>query len=139
MHGDTLSGSTFSVDLGKYQVETLQDVSGLGAPEGSGEDKPSGANAHMWRLPNKGRGEIVIRRGVGKSQQLTDWLKQSAKQVKSDGARQDISIVMHDGNKRPIRRFHLANAFAAEYQPSNSGPATETVTLTYDEIKISET
>ncbi|MER6955964.1 MULTISPECIES: phage tail protein [unclassified Streptomyces] len=86
-------------------------------------------------------GEITITRGTDKSTALTDWIKATLVNADLDAARQDITIVLKDAQKKTVRRVHLSNAWASRWEgaqlgASESDPAAEQVTITYEDITV---
>ncbi|MFE3259443.1 phage tail protein [Nocardia sp. NPDC059091] len=58
-----------------------------------------------------------------------------------DAARQNITMTLLDGKRKPVKRFHFMKAWPSAWKgPSleagNSGPAVEQVTITYEDSKV---
>ncbi|MFH8561435.1 phage tail protein [Streptomyces sp. NPDC017988] len=124
---DSFSSGTFAIELGKYQVETVENVSGLALEQ----DEPG---AHR-------SSEITITRGMDKSTAFTDWIKATLVNGDLDGARQNITITLQDSKKRTVHRIHLSNAWASRWEgpsleASESDPPTEQVTIAYEDITV---
>ncbi|MEU9377207.1 phage tail protein [Streptomyces sp. NPDC048255] len=142
MLGDALSGNRFSVQLGKFQVETVQSVSGLTIDQDVIEVKQVTADGVPVVRKQPGAvqsGQITVTRGMDQSAAFTDWIKQSVANKTLDRARQNVTIAVLDAQKNPVQRFHLTNAWASHWSGSDldagdSGVATETVTIEYEEI-----
>ncbi|WP_329619389.1 phage tail protein [Streptomyces sp. NBC_01255] len=86
-------------------------------------------------------GEITITRGIDKSTAFTDWIKATLVNADLDAARQNITIALKDAHKQTVRRIHLSTAWASRWDgpslgSSESGIATEQVTITYEDIAV---
>ncbi|QLE70507.1 phage tail protein [Streptomyces rectiverticillatus] len=142
--GDTFSSSTFAIELGKFQVETVQDVSGLTLEQDVVETRqvsPTGELIVRKQPGARRTGEITITRGMDKSTAFTDWIKATLVNADLDSARQNITIALKDAKKETVRRIHLSNAWASRWEgpqlgATNSGVATEQVTITYEDITV---
>ncbi len=142
--GDTFSSSTFAVELGKFQVETVQDVSGLTLEQDVVEVRQVSATGELIVRKQPGArksGEITITRGMDKSTAFTDWIKATLVNADLDSARQNITIALKDAKKQTVRRIHLSNAWASRWEgpelgAANSQNATEKVTVTYEDITV---
>ncbi|WP_058041843.1 phage tail protein [Streptomyces roseifaciens] len=142
--GDTFSSSTFAIELGKFQVETVQDVSGLTLEQDVVETRQVSSTGELIvrKQPGARRtGEITITRGMDKSTAFTDWIKATLVDADLDSARQNITIALKDAKKETVRRIHLSNAWASRWEgpqlgATNSGVATEQVTITYEDITV---
>ncbi|MFG2365037.1 phage tail protein [Streptomyces mirabilis] len=142
--GDTFSSSTFAIELGKFQVETVQSVSGLQLEQDVVEVRqvsPTGEPIVRKQPGARRTGEITITRGMDKSTAFTDWIKATRVKADLDGARQNITIALKDAKKQTVRRIHLTNAWASRWEgpqlgAANSGVATEQVTIAYEDIIV---
>ncbi|QIS23526.1 phage tail protein [Nocardia terpenica] len=143
--GETLATHSFTVELGKFQVETVQDVSGLSLGEDVVEVKQvSAATGELMVRKQPGArhtGEITITRGMDKSTVFTDWIKTTLVKADVKAARQNIAVVMKDSARNTVRRFSLSNAWASQWEgPSlaagDNSPALEKVTVTYEDISV---
>ncbi|MFI1252881.1 phage tail protein [Streptomyces netropsis] len=142
--GDTFSSSTFAIELGKFQVETVQDVSGLTLEQDVVEVRQVSATGELIVRKQPGArktGEITVTRGMDKSTAFTDWIKTTLVNADLDSARQNITIALKDAQKQTVRRIHLSNAWASRWEgpqlgAANSGNATEQVTITYEDITV---
>ncbi|MFE2156744.1 phage tail protein [Streptomyces lydicus] len=142
--GDTFNSNTFAIELGKFQVETVQDVSGLTLEQDGVETRQVSATGELIVRKQPGArktGEITITRGMDKSTAFTDWIKATLVNADLDSARQNITIALNDAKKQTVRRIHLSNAWASRWEgpqlgAANSGTATEQVTITYEDITV---
>ncbi|MEU1782845.1 MULTISPECIES: phage tail protein [Streptomyces] len=142
--GDTFSSNTFAIELGKFQVETVQDVSGLTLEQDVVETRQVSATGELIVRKQPGArktGEVTITRGMDKSTAFTDWIKTTLVNADLDSARQNITIALKDAQKQTVRRIHLTNAWASRWEgpqlgAANSGTATEQVTITYEDITV---
>ncbi|MER6198116.1 phage tail protein [Streptomyces sp. NPDC001586] len=142
--GDSFSSGTFAVELGKIQVETVQSVSGLQLEQDVVEVRqvsPSDEPLVRKQPGARRTGEITVTRGTDKSAAFTDWIKATQVNADLDAARKNITIAMTDGQKQTVRRIHLSNAWASRWEGPSlgaaaSGPATEQVTITYEDITV---
>ncbi|MCC2275753.1 phage tail protein [Streptomyces sp. ET3-23] len=121
----------FTVEIDNFQVETVQDVSGL----------PLGKDAVEVRQGARHSGEITITRGMDKSTVFTDWINTTLVHADVDAARQNIAVVMKDSAKNTVRRFTLINARASQWEgPSpavgDDSPAVERVTIAFKDISV---
>ncbi|MFF3784086.1 phage tail protein [Streptomyces sp. NPDC001933] len=142
--GDSFSSSTFAIELGKFQVETVQSVSGLQLEQDVAavrQVSPTGELLIRKQPGAQKTGEITITRGMDKSTAFTDWIKATLVNADLDPARQNITIALKDAKKQTVRRIHLTNAWTSRWEgpslgASDSGPATEQVTITYEDITV---
>ncbi|MFF3652718.1 phage tail protein [Streptomyces sp. NPDC002181] len=142
--GDSVSSRTFAIELGKFQVETVQSVSGLQLEQDVVEVRqvsPTGDPLVRKQQGARQTGEVTITRGMDKSTAFTDWIKSTLVNADLDAERQNITIALKDARKQTVRRIHLSNAWASRWEgpsldASASGPATEQVTITYEDITI---
>ncbi|MFI9065572.1 phage tail protein [Streptomyces sp. NPDC053429] len=142
--GDSFSSSTFAIELGKDQVETVQSVSGLQLEQDVVEVRQvsSAGELLIRKQPGAGNtGEITVTRGMDKSTAFTDWIKAALVNADVDAARQNITIALKDAKKHTLRRFHLSNAWVSRWDgpslgASASGAATEQVTITYEDVTV---
>ncbi|WP_371677919.1 phage tail protein [Streptomyces sp. NBC_01276] len=104
----------FAIELGQMRLETLQSVSGL-------------ADGHTQS------GQITITRGMDKSNELTEWIKESRVNHNNGGAR-NVSICRLDAANTVAQRFNLRNAWASSWSASDE--AIETVQIDFDEMVI---
>ncbi|MFF3861573.1 phage tail protein [Streptomyces sp. NPDC002209] len=142
--GNSFSSNTFAIELGKFQVETVQDVSGLQLEQDVVETRQVSATGELIVRKQPGArstGEITITRGMDKSTAFTDWIKSTLVNADLDAARQNITIALKDAEMQTVRRIHLSNAWASRWEgpqlgAANSGTATEQVTITYEDITV---
>src|SRR2546422_1699909 len=114
--GDTLAGYTFGINLGKFQVETVQKVSDLSFGQEVVEFKQVTQTGRLAVTKQPGQpqsGEVTITRGMDKSKQFTGWIQKS---LEGQGdARENIAITMMDPQRKPVRRVILARAWASRW------------------------
>lgn len=142
--GDALSTHIFGVQLGGYLVESVQEVSGLSYDEGVVENKQTSANGQLLIRKQPGgmnAGEVTIVRGLDRSSAFTQWINQTIKNGAVNTARQNITIEIMDSTKAVVRRIHLMQGWVSKWEgPSlkagDASGATETVTITYEEMTI---
>ncbi|GAA1288808.1 phage tail protein [Saccharothrix xinjiangensis] len=142
--GDALSTHIFGVQLGGFMVESLQEVSGLTVEEDVVEifQVTSTGKPIIRKQPGAQKGgEVTITRGMDQSVEFTNWLKETLEKGAVAAARQNITIEVKDTEGNTVRRMTLVNGWASKWEgPSlkagESGPATEKVTLTFEEIKV---
>ncbi|MFI5987879.1 phage tail protein [Streptomyces sp. NPDC051555] len=133
----------FGLEMGNFQVETVQSVSAVTYGQDVSETRyvTSTGELVIHKQPGaRQTGEITVTRGMDKSKVFTDWVKKSLENNVAT-ARQNITITIMDPQKKPVRRVHLHNAWATQWSgpaldAGSNDPATETVTLTYDDITI---
>ena len=142
--GDALATHIFGVQLGKYSVESLQEVSGLTVEEEVVEvfQVSSTGKPIIRKQPGAQKGgEVTITRGLDKSDEFTKWLKETLENGAVNAARDNITIEVKDTEGNTVRRMQLLNAWASKWegpslQAGQSTAATEKVTLTFEEIKV---
>ncbi|MFC5802911.1 phage tail protein [Streptomyces formicae] len=143
--GDVYPSSIFSVELGKFQVETVQSVSVPSIQIEVVETRQVSATGEpivrKQPAPRPQSGEITITRGMDPSTAFTDWIHTSLENKDIAAARQNMSIVQYDIDKKPVLRYHLTNAWAsqlkgADLDASSNGAATEQVTITYEDCAV---
>ncbi|MFE5126374.1 phage tail protein [Streptomyces sp. NPDC056669] len=136
---DALTTHTFQVDLGNIQVETLKTVSGLSIGEDVIEIRSRTTVQDLVDCIDADvaqPGEIKLVLTADQAKTLTE-AKETAKGT--DG--QDAVLTIFDRGGEPVQRIHLSSAWASRWEgPSlgttESGPATETVTITYEDITV---
>jgi phage tail-like protein len=142
--GDALSTHTFGVQLGGILVESVQEVSGLSVEQEVVEVKQvtnSGQQIIRKQPGARQAGEVTIIRGLDKSSAFTDWIKQTLNNGAVNTARQNLTIEIMDSTKATVRRIQLMQGWASKWEgPSlkagESSAATETVTITFEEIVV---
>ncbi|UUN30786.1 phage tail protein [Streptomyces sp. FIT100] len=143
--GDVYPCNTFSVDFGGIQVETLQNVSTPSMQIDVVETRQVSATGEpiLRKQPaaHPQGGEITVTRGMDKSKAFTDWINTALEKKDIAKARQNVTIVQYDVDKKPVLRYHLSNAWAsqlkcADLDASSTNAATEQVTITYEECTM---
>ncbi|MEV4925065.1 phage tail protein [Streptomyces roseoverticillatus] len=142
--GDTVSTHVFSIELGHFQVETVQDVGDLAFGQEVVEIKRvTSAGELVIRKQPGGRrpGEVTITRGLDKSPAFTDWIKTTRTNADADSARQNLAIVVMDAQKNPVRRINLLNAWASNWsgpslQAGGSNPVQERVMPAFEDLTV---
>jgi len=142
--GDALSTHTFGVQLGGILVESVQEVSGLSVEQEVVETRQvtnSGEQLIRKQPGARQAGEVTIIRGLDKSSAFTDWIKQTLNNGAVNTARQNLTIEIKDSTQATIRRIQLMQGWASKWEgPSlkagESSAATETVTITFEEIVV---
>ncbi len=142
--GDALSTHVFGVQLGGYLVESIQEISGLTVEEEVIEVKQvSDQGKQIIRKQPGARqaGEITITRGLDQSSEFTKWIKETLNNGAVNSARQNLTIEIKDSEGSTVRRIQLMQGWAAKWEgPSlkagESSPATETVTIVFEEIVV---
>ena len=142
--GDALSTHLFGVQLGGYLVESIQEVSGMTVEEDVVETKqvtPDGKPLIRKQPGARKGGEVTITRGLDKSSQFTEWIKETLNKGAVEAARQNLTIEIKDTQGETVRRIQLMQGWASKWEgPSlkagESTAATEKVTITFEEIVV---
>ncbi|MFI6090564.1 phage tail protein [Streptomyces sp. NPDC051218] len=142
--GDALSTHIFGVQLGGYLVESIQEVSGFTVEEEVVVVRQVTAEGKQIIRKQPGArqaGEITITRGMDKSSEFTKWITETLNNGAIDTARQNLTIEIMDSTGEAIRRIQLLQGWASKWEgPSlkagESSGATETVTITFEEIVV---
>ncbi|MEU2433669.1 phage tail protein [Streptomyces sp. NPDC007861] len=143
--GDVYPSNLFSVELGNFQVETVQSVSTPTMQLDVVETRQVSATGEtiIRKQPAAGpqSGEITVTRGMDKSKAFTDWINTCLAKRDIGAARQNVTIVQYDVDKKPVLRYHLSNAWAsqlkgADLDAGSNSAATEQVTITYEECTV---
>ncbi|WP_372412161.1 phage tail protein [Streptomyces luteireticuli] len=143
--GDVFPSNLFSVELGKFKVETVQSVSVPSVQLEVVETRQVSATGEpiirKQPAPRPQSGEITVTRGMDRSTAFTDWIHTTLEKRDIDNARQNVTIVQYDTNKKAVLRYHLTNAWAsqlktADLDASSTTAATEQVTITYEDIAV---
>lgn len=142
--GDALSTHLFGVQLGGYLVESIQEVSGLTVEEDVVEVQQVTAEGKPLIRKQPGArkgGEVTITRGLDQSGEFTKWIKETLNNGAVDTARQNLTIEIKDTKGETVRRIQLMQGWASKWEgPSlkagESTPATEKVTITFEEIVV---
>ncbi|MEV5508641.1 phage tail protein [Streptomyces orinoci] len=144
LNGDALVTFTFGLELGKFQVETVQDVSGLTMEQDVVEIKQITSTGHLLIRKQPGArksGEVTITRGLDKSKVFTNWIKLTLEKGDLEHARENVTIALKDANRKTVRRIQLTNCWASRWEGptldvGQSAAATEKVTLTFEDITV---
>ncbi|NJP43102.1 phage tail protein [Actinacidiphila epipremni] len=142
--GDALSTHIFGVQLGGYLVESIQEISGLTVEEEVVEVRQVSSDGKQIIRKQPGArlaGEITIRRGLDKSSEFTNWIKETLNKGAVNTARQNLTIEIKDSEGSTVRRIQLMQGWASKWEgPSlnagESSAATESVTIVFEEIVI---
>ncbi|MER6631456.1 phage tail protein [Streptomyces sp. NPDC000987] len=142
--GDALSTHVFGVQLGGYRVESIQEISGLTVEEDVVEVKQvSDQGKQIIRKQPGARqaGEVTITRGLDKSSEFTKWIKETLNKGAVSSARQNLTIEIMDSELNTVRRIQLMQGWVSRWEgPSlkagESSPATESVTIVFEEITV---
>lgn len=142
--GDALSTHVFGVQLGGYLVESIQEVSGLTVEEDVVETSqvtPDGKPLIRKQPGARKGGEVTITRGLDKSSQFTEWIKETLNKGAVETARQNLTIEIKNTEGDTVRRIQLMQGWASKWEgPSlkagESTAATEKVTITFEEIVV---
>ncbi|MFC5803156.1 phage tail protein [Streptomyces formicae] len=143
--GDVFTSYSFTADFGGLQVETLQSVSTPTMQIDVVEVRQVSATGEpiLRKQPavRPQGGEITVTRGMDKSKAFTDWINMTLEKKDIANARKHVTIVQYDADKKPVLRYHLNNAWAsqlkgADLDASSTNPATEQVTITYEECTV---
>ena len=142
--GDALSTHVFGIQLGGYLVESVQEISGLTVEEEVVEVRqvtPEGKQIIRKQPGARQAGEITITRGLDKSSEFTNWIKETLNKGAVDAARQNITLEIKDSEGNTVRRIQLMQGWASKWEgPSlkagESTAATETVTIVFEEIIV---
>jgi len=142
--GDALSTHIFGVQLGGYLVELIQEISGMTVEEDVVEVKQvSDTGKQIIRKQPGARqaGEVTITRGLDKSSEFTKWIKETLNKGAVQSARQNLTIEIMDSEMNTVRRIQLMQGWVSKWEgPSlkagESSPATESVTIVFEEITV---
>jgi phage tail-like protein len=142
--GDALSTHIFGLQLGGYEVESIQEVSGLTVEEDVVEvNQVTKDGKQIIRKQPGARkgGEITVTRGLDQSSEFTKWIKETLNNGAIDSARQNITIEIKQPNGSTVRRMQLMQGWASKWEgPSfkagESTAATEKVTITFEDISV---
>ncbi|MGR4882466.1 phage tail protein [Streptomyces sp. LARHCF249] len=142
--GMAIATHIFTVQLGAYEVETVQEVSGLSFELDSIDHyevtKTGQLLVRKLAGARKG-GEVTIARGLGQSPTFTKWLDDSFLKGDVATARQSLSIVVKDSANKPVRTINLKNAWVKKWEGPNlkagdSQPALEKVTIVFEDVEL---
>ncbi|MFC4055819.1 phage tail protein [Actinomadura syzygii] len=140
---DSAAAHNFGLQIDGTTVEYLQRVSGLGQEQDVIEFKQNSAKGQpaTAKMPGVAKaGEIQVVRATTQSQAFSDWIKKSFEGDMSS-ARKNATIIQMDYQNNPVRRFNLRNAWCSsqkfdDLEAGSTSPVTETVTITYEEMKV---
>ncbi|MFD9890222.1 phage tail protein [Amycolatopsis sp. NPDC059027] len=141
--GDALSTHIFGLQLGGYEVESIQEVSGLTVEEDVVEVKQVVDGKLVIRKQPGARkgGEVTITRGLDQSSEFTKWITETLNNGAVEAARQNITIEIKQADGSTVRRMQLMQGWASKWEgPSfkagESSAALEKVTITFEEISV---
>ncbi|GHH60926.1 phage tail protein [Kitasatospora indigofera] len=142
--GMAIATHIFTVQLGAYEVETVQEVSGLSfeldAIDHFEVTKSGQLVVRKLAGARKG-GEVTISRGLGASGEFTKWLEESFIKGNVKSARQSLSIIVKDTENNPVRTINLKNAWVKKWEGPNlkageSQAALEKVTVVFEDVEL---
>ncbi|MCX5213556.1 phage tail protein [Kitasatospora sp. NBC_00240] len=142
--GMAIATHIFTVQLGAYEVETVQEVSGLSfeldAIDHFEVTKTGQLVVRKLAGARKG-GEVTISRGLGASDEFTKWLDESFIKGNVNAARQSLSIIVKDTENKPVRTINLKNAWVKKWEGPNlkageSQAAVEKVTVVFEDVVL---
>ncbi|WP_206505743.1 phage tail protein [Streptomyces chrestomyceticus] len=144
LNGDALVTYTFGLELGKFQVETVQEVSALTMEQDVVEIRQITSTGHLLIRKQPGArksGEVTITRGLDKSTVFTKWIKTTLENGDLDQARENVTIALKDANRKTVRRIQLSGCWASRWEGpalgvGQSSAATEKVTVTFEDITV---
>ncbi|MFF1874438.1 phage tail protein [Streptomyces sp. CB03911] len=142
--GMAIATHIFTVQLGAYEVETVQEVSGLSFELDAidhFEVTRSGQLVVRKLAGARKGGEVTISRGLGASGEFTKWLEESFIKGNVKGARQSLSIIVKDTENNPVRTINLKNAWVKKWEGPNlkageSQAAVEKVTVVFEDVEL---
>src|SRR5262249_14249850 len=97
--GDALATHRFGVQLGSYEVESIQEVSGLTVEQNVTEVQgttQTGVPFVKKQPASRKPGELTITRGLDKSVEFTEWINRTVINGDVQGARQNLTIEVKD-------------------------------------------
>ncbi|MGW4898647.1 phage tail protein [Kitasatospora sp. NPDC004240] len=144
MAGMAIATHIFTVQLGAYEVETVQEVSGLSFEMDSidhAEVTKTGQLLIRKLAGARKGGEVTIGRGLGQSPTFSKWLEESFIRGNVATARQSLSIVVKDSTNKPVRTVNLKNAWVKKWEGPNlkagdSQAALEKVTIVFEDVEL---
>ncbi|MFE4801872.1 phage tail protein [Streptomyces sp. NPDC056708] len=126
--GDSFSSSTFAVELGKFQVETVQSVSGLQFEDDVVEVRQVRSSGKPVMVEVKSGvqqpGEIQILLSSDEAQALVEQTRNGPAPV--------VTINVSNAEGETLKQVSLSNASATLNENPNDGNAT--VTLAFKDI-----
>ncbi|WP_371482299.1 phage tail protein [Kitasatospora sp. NBC_00315] len=142
--GNPIATHIFSIQLGAYEVETVQEISGLSFEMDSIDHYEVTRTGQLLVRKLAGArkgGEVVISRGLGQSPTLTNWLEESFIRGNVATARQSLSIVIRDAANQAVRTINLKNAWVKKWEgptlkAGESQPALEKVTVVFEDVDL---
>lgn len=142
--GMAIATHIFTVQLGAYEVETVQEVSGLSFELDAidhFEVTRSGQLVVRKLAGARKGGEVTISRGLGASGEFTKWLEESFIKGNVKSARQSLSIIVKDTENNPVRTINLKNAWVKKWEGPNlkageSQAALEKVTVVFEDVEL---
>jgi phage tail-like protein len=143
--GDTFATHIFQIELGGVAVEQVQEVSGLTVELDTIEVTQVTAKGKyiIRKIPGAPKGgEVTITRGMDKSKAFSDWILAAFEKGDVGEARKNISIIYVDAKNTHGRQVNLTNAWVSKWEgpelkAGEASPATEKVTIVFEEIKFS--
>ncbi|MFE0464005.1 phage tail protein [Kitasatospora sp. NPDC058965] len=143
--GNALATHLFTVQLGAYMVETLQEVSGLSFELDSIDHYEVTQTGQLLVRKLAGArkgGEVTITRGISKSEKFTEWLKKSMIDGAVTTARQNCTITVNDSEGKVVRKIELQRAWVKKWEGPNlkagsSEAALEKVTVVFEDVVLS--
>lgn len=119
--GDAPFGGRFSVSTESRQLGTFAEVSGLSVEVGVEEVEEGGVNGYVHKLPGRRSWpNLVLKRGVTDTDNLFEWLNETAGRVDTGGAVGDdrVTVSLHDETGEVVRSWTVHGAMPVKW----SGP-----------------
>jgi len=138
---DPYTGFRFTLELGNVQAAGFAECTGLGMETKVLEYVEGGRNETTLRFPEvTAYGNVTLRRGITKSNELIDWQLDVARgtfQVNPRDQDPSVAIVLMDEKGQPVKRWNLVRALPVKWngpdlKAASSEVAIETLELAHE-------
>lgn len=135
-------GFRFAVEIAGIQEAVFTECSGFDTKIDVEEYKEGGLNTYVHKLPGRqSHTNITLKRGVGASIELWDWLNRIASATSKSSEKKNMSVVLYDITGTEKLRWNLIKAFPVKWstptmQASESSVLVESLELAFQEFSL---
>ena len=139
---DPYRNFNFRVEIDGTQIAGFSECSGLDTEVAVIEYREGDDKAGIRKLPGLAKfGDIVLKRGVGKSNELHNWLRNIINGVPD---RRNGSVVLMDADRTEVSRWKFSNAWIRQIEgptlnATGNDVAIETIELVCEGLEFEAT
>lgn len=123
----TYTAQHFWVQIDQIEVAGFQSCSSIVMETEILEYAEGGRNTGVHQLPGRVRYRpITLQRGIDETNALFDWYQET---LHGRGFRRNISIILYDEQRNPVRRWELLGAYPIRWEGANLHAASDSVAI----------